>query len=88
MMPVLTPCSKSTHVWLQGEVYEEDDSCAGIDRTQAAMGGERTQDMHIAAIHEEADNDSGLAWQQAFDPTYGCFYYYRERTQVTLPKLL
>ena len=26
---------------------------------------------------------SSTQWQQAFDERYGCFYYYRESTQVT-----
>lgn len=61
---------------LQGEAYEEDDSCAAVDQTQAGMAN------YDPAMHEKAHIDHALEWQQAFDPMYGCFYYYRESTQV------
>lgn len=69
---------------LQGEVYEEDDSCAAIDNAevqrQAGMDAEGSHVMHAAAMHAGVGN--GHKWQQAFDSTTSCFYYYRESTQV------
>lgn len=74
------PPSEQPRMCLQGEAYEEDDSCAAVDQTQACIESEKTSH---SAMHEEAPIDSALEWQQAFDPTYGSFYYYRESTQVS-----
>ncbi len=34
---------------------------------------------HLPAVQAQ---ESACEWQQAYDNAYGCFYYYRERTQV------
>ena len=44
-----------------------------------------------AAVASDTENtaaeqqDGHLEWQQAYDPSYGCLYYYRESTQVLWP---
>lgn len=72
------------HTCLQGEAYEEDDSCAAIDHAELPQAREHGEGSHVAqtAVFQAANGSSGLEWQQAFDAMYGCFYYYRESTQV------
>ena len=65
---------------LQGEVYEEDDSCAAIDHAELQQASIDAEGSHAAGMH--AGVGSGHEWQQAFDSTTGYFYYYRESTQV------
>ncbi len=38
-----------------------------------------TGGVHLPAVQAQ---ESACEWQQAYDDAYGCFYYYRERTQV------
>ena len=70
------------HMFLQGEAYEEDDSCAAVDQTHVGVEGESAHDAPMYEETPSPPSNSGLEWQQAFDPMYGCFYYYRESTQV------
>lgn len=46
------------------------------------MDSEQLPPTQAALLPAEAPNASASAWQQAYDPTYGCFYYYRESRQV------
>ena len=60
---------------LQGEIYKEDDSCMAVESTEPELDSPQV-------MRTDATDNSGIEWQQALDPTYGCFYYYRESTQV------
>ena len=64
---------------LQGEVYEEDDSCAAVDLSEVQQAGKDGEGSHCA---DAAGIGNGHEWQQAYDSISGCFYYYRESTQV------
>lgn len=70
------------HRCLQGEAYEEDDSCAAIDHAelQQDMNSEEHHFAQAAGMHVGASN--GLEWQQKYDSTTGYFYYYKESTEV------
>ena len=39
------------------------------------------QDEADQSVELQVQGDASQ-WQQAYDETYGCFYYYRESTQV------
>ena len=75
---------------LQGEAYEdEDDSCIATGNVQQLQpqhygNGEREHHTPVSftCSTEEELGECTSEWQQAYDTAYGCFYYYRERTQV------
>lgn len=52
---------------------------AAIAHTDLLLDG-ATADATSHAAHQQ---DGSFEWQQAYDPSYGCLYYYRESTQVT-----
>ena len=75
---------------MQGDAYE-DMAEEGLAAEGDITGAEQ-QRFHRVELVSQADTDvsanllvqgSCSQWQQAFDETYGCFYYYRESTQVT-----
>ncbi|KAL0021294.1 hypothetical protein WJX77_000468 [Trebouxia sp. C0004] len=77
-----------------GEAYDkEEDSCVRANDHQHQLAiAELHQDdsaddqcmqfngVHLLAVQAQ---ESACEWQQAYDDAYGCFYYYRERTQET-----
>ncbi len=80
----------------QGEAYdEEEDNCVTAndpanDQHQLAADDHHHDDsgddrcMQSTSVHlpPVQAQESVFEWQQAYDDAYGCFYYYRERTQV------
>ena len=77
----------------QGEAYnDETESCCITDSQQHHDPCDEEEDgdctdeqcMQSAVEQSSADQVPGIVseWQQAYDDTYGCFYYYRQSTQV------
>ena len=86
---VSAPAFGHLNPYSQGEAYnDETESCCITDSQQhhdlcnEEKDGE--QCMQSAVEQSSADQVLGslLEWQQAYDDTYGCFYYYRQSTQV------
>ncbi|KAL0020680.1 hypothetical protein WJX79_010788 [Trebouxia sp. C0005] len=83
----------------KGEAYdEEEDSCVPANDPADDQQHQFAEDEDVHHHDDSADDqlqytgahlpavqtqESACEWQQAYDDAYGCFYYYRERTQET-----
>lgn len=75
---------------LQGLCGEETDSGLEYSAEQDSKAGATSVHGDICSYPENVADQNGFAqqqgeasdWQQAYDHTYGCLYYYCERTQV------
>lgn len=68
---------------MQGEAYEEEeDSCTAAEACMPQHTDPDADMGWMPAHAEQKLQSSASEWQQAYDATYACFYYYRERTQV------
>ena len=80
LLPLQGACGEEIDSGLEYYAEAEEDSQEGVTSAceDLCIECESNVDLNSAAPQQDGASD----WQQAYDHTYGCLYYYCERTQV------